>query len=141
LGRVPVQFVPVKVYPAAVMAFLNNQVQLAWLGGLSGGQARLALPGSVALARGEEGKAFISSFISHQSTGLSESVAFPLGASGGRSFTFGAKTSTSEVSVRRDRHVRGAHIYTDPCPSRASSRGPGRMLTKRTTMQPKRPSV
>jgi phosphonate transport system substrate-binding protein len=103
---VPVQFVPVKSYPAAVTAFRNNQVQLAWFGGLSGVQARLALPGSVAIAQGDEDKEFLSYFIAHQSTGLSESKDFPLAAKG-RSFTFGAKTSTSgrlmpEFEIRRN---------------------------------------
>lgn len=91
---VAVQFVPVKSYPAAVTAFRNNQVQLAWFGGLSGVQARLALPGSVAIAQGEEDKAFLSYFIAHASTGLTDQKDFPLAARG-RSFTFGAKTSTS----------------------------------------------
>ncbi|MCZ8044062.1 MAG: putative selenate ABC transporter substrate-binding protein [Beijerinckiaceae bacterium] len=91
---VPVQFVPVKSYPAAVTAFRNNQVQLAWFGGLSGVQARLALPGSLALAQGDEDKEFMSYFIANASTGLSETKDFPLAAKG-RSFTFGAKTSTS----------------------------------------------
>lgn len=91
---VPVQFVPVKSYPAAVTAFRNNQVQLAWFGGLSGVQARLALPGSLALAQGDEDREFMSYFIANASTGLNESKDFPLAAKG-RSFTFGAKTSTS----------------------------------------------
>ena len=30
-----VEYVPVKSYAAAVTAFRNNQVQLAWFGGLS----------------------------------------------------------------------------------------------------------
>lgn len=103
---VPVQFVPVKSYPAAVTAFRNNQVQLAWFGGLSGVQARLALPGSLAIAQGDEDKEFVSYFIAHQSTGLTESKEFPLAAKG-RSFTFGAKTSTSgrlmpEFEIRRN---------------------------------------
>lgn len=103
---VPVQFVPVKSYPAAVTAFRNNQVQLAWFGGLSGVQARIALPGSVAIAQGDEDKAFMTYFIAHQSTGLTESKDFPLTAKG-RSFTFGAKTSTSgrlmpEFEIRRN---------------------------------------
>lgn len=103
---VPVQFVPVKSYPAAVTAFRNNQVQLAWFGGLSGVQARLALPGSVAIAQGDEDKEFVSYFIAHQSTGLTETKDFPLAAKG-RSFTFGAKTSTSgrlmpEFEIRRN---------------------------------------
>lgn len=104
--NVAVQFVPVKSYPAAVTAFRNNQVQLAWFGGLSGVQARLALPGSVAIAQGDEDAAFMSYFIAHHSTGLSESKDFPLAAKG-RSFTFGAKTSTSgrlmpEFEIRRN---------------------------------------
>ena len=33
---VPVKYVPVKSYAAAVTASANNQVQLAWFGGLSG---------------------------------------------------------------------------------------------------------
>ena len=33
---VPVRYVPVKSYPAAVTAFTNNQVQLAWFGGFTG---------------------------------------------------------------------------------------------------------
>lgn len=90
----PVQFVPVKSYPAAVTAFRNNQIQLAWFGGLSGVQARLALPGSLALAQGEEDREFMSYFIANAATNLNESKDFPLAARG-RSFTFGAKTSTS----------------------------------------------
>jgi phosphonate transport system substrate-binding protein len=103
---VPVAFVPVKSYPAAVTAFRNNQVQLAWFGGLSGVQARLALPGSVALAQGEEDKAFVTYFIAHASTGLMEEKDFPIAAKS-KSFTFGAKTSTSgrlmpEYEIRRN---------------------------------------
>ena len=39
---VDVRYVPVKSYAAAVTAFRNNQVQLAWFGGLSGVRAREA---------------------------------------------------------------------------------------------------
>lgn len=91
---VPVKYVPVKSYPAAVTAFRNGQVQLAWFGGLSGVQARLSTPGSVAIAQGEEDQTFISYFIAHESTGLKPSENFPAEAAG-MSFTFGAKTSTS----------------------------------------------
>ena len=35
---VPVKYLPVKSYPAAVTAFVNDQVQFAWFGGLSGVQ-------------------------------------------------------------------------------------------------------
>ena len=38
-----VSYVPVKSYSASVQAFKNNDVQMAWFGGLSGVQARLAV--------------------------------------------------------------------------------------------------
>jgi phosphonate transport system substrate-binding protein len=38
--NVDVRYVPVKSYAAAVSAFRNNQVQLAWFGGLTGVQAK-----------------------------------------------------------------------------------------------------
>src|SRR5690554_502107 len=41
---VDVRYIPVKSYAAAVSAFRNNQVQLAWFGGLSGVQARRLVP-------------------------------------------------------------------------------------------------
>ncbi|MFC0201193.1 putative selenate ABC transporter substrate-binding protein [Paracoccus rhizosphaerae] len=91
---VPVQFVPVKSYPAAVTAFRNNQVQLAWFGGLSGVQARLLVPGARAIAQGDEDTQFVSYFIANTDTGLTASEDFPEDARG-MSFTFGAKTSTS----------------------------------------------
>ena len=37
---VPVRYVPVKSYPAAVTSFANGDVQLAWFGGVTGVQAR-----------------------------------------------------------------------------------------------------
>lgn len=91
---VDVQYVPVKSYAASVTAFRNDQIQLAWFGGLSGVQARLAVPGSQALAQGVEDRTFVSYFIAHESTGLQPSDDFPLAAEG-MSFTFGAQTSTS----------------------------------------------
>ncbi|MGR3199746.1 MAG: putative selenate ABC transporter substrate-binding protein [Paracoccus sp. (in: a-proteobacteria)] len=92
--EVPVQFVPVKSYPAAVTAFRNDQVQLAWFGGLSGVQARLLVPGARAIAQGDEDTQFVSYFIANTDTGLTASEDFPEEARG-MSFTFGAKTSTS----------------------------------------------
>ena len=77
---VPVQFVPVKSYPAAVTAFRNDQVQLAWFGGLSGVQARLLVPEARAIAQGDEDQTFVSYFIAHTDTGLTESADFPAAA-------------------------------------------------------------
>lgn len=79
---------------ASVVAFRNDQIQLAWFGGLSGVQARLAVLGSQALAQGDEDLKFISHFIAHESTGLEESEDFLLAVEG-MTFTFGAQTSTS----------------------------------------------
>lgn len=91
---VKVDYIPVKSYAASVAAFRNNQVQMAWFGGLSGVKARRAVPGSVAIAQGEEDLAFVSYFIAHKSSGLKQSDSFPKGIKG-RTFTFGSKGSTS----------------------------------------------
>ena len=91
---VEVQYVPVKSYAAAVTAFRNNQVQLAWFGGLSGVQARLLVPGSEAIAQGYEDQFFETYFIAHESTGLQAAKVFPDGIKG-KTFTFGSKGSTS----------------------------------------------
>ncbi|MDW5377481.1 putative selenate ABC transporter substrate-binding protein [Halomonas sp. HP20-15] len=92
---VEVEYVPVKSYSAAVSAFRNDQVQLAWFGGLSGVQARRLVPGSQALAQGSEDAAFHSYFIANSATGLEASDDGLPAAIAGHSFTFGAKTSTS----------------------------------------------
>ena len=98
---VEVKYIPVKSYAAAVTAFRNNQVQLGWFGALSGVQARRRVPGSRAIAQGYEDQFFKSYFIAHRSSGLlkgqGEAIdkqSFPL-AMAGRTFTFGAKGSTS----------------------------------------------
>lgn len=90
---VPVKYVPVKSYAAAVTAFRNDQVQLAWFGGLTGVQARRLVPGSEAIAQGYEDQFFVSYIIAHASTGLMPGDELPDLA--GRSFTFGSKGSTS----------------------------------------------
>ncbi len=91
---VPVRYLPVKSYPAAVTAFTNNQVQLAWFGGFTGVQARRAVPGSEAIAQGAEDVAFKSYVIANAKTGLQPGKDFPKDMAG-RSFTFGARASTS----------------------------------------------
>lgn len=92
--NVDVKFVPVKSYSASIAAFRNNQVQLAWFGGLSGVKARLIVPGSIAIAQGIEDPEFHSYIIANASTGLEKSEAFPAGIKG-KTFTFGSKGSTS----------------------------------------------
>lgn len=101
---VRVKYIPVKSYAAAVTAFKNNQVQMAWFGGLSGVRARLAVKGSKAIAQGEEDQRFVTYFIAHASTGLRENADFPKGISG-LTFTFGSKGSTSG-RLMPDFHIR-----------------------------------
>ena len=91
---VPVKYIPVKSYAATVTAFRNNQVQLAWFGGLSGVQARRLVPGSEAIAQGSEYPTFKSYIIANTSTGI-ERAATLSDALKGKTFTFGSKASTS----------------------------------------------
>jgi phosphonate transport system substrate-binding protein len=91
---VAVRYVPTSSYEASVEAFKNGDVQLAWFGGLTGAQARLAVPGSRAVAQGKVDPHFKSYFIAHVDTGIEPSDAFPLELAQ-RSFTFGASSSTS----------------------------------------------
>lgn len=91
---VKVVYVPVKSYAAAVTSFTNDEVQLAWFGGLSGVQARMRVPGSVAIAQGYEDQFFKTYFIAHESAGLKPSDKLT-DALKGKTFTFGSKGSTS----------------------------------------------
>jgi phosphonate transport system substrate-binding protein len=102
--QVDVEYIPVKSYAAAVTAFRNNQVQLAWFGGLSGVRARALVPGSEAIAQGYEDQFFVTYFIANASTGLEKSEAFP-DAIQGKTFTFGSKGSTSG-RLMPEHHVR-----------------------------------
>lgn len=91
---VPVEFVPSSDYKASVDMFKNGQIQLAWFGGVTGVQARAAVPGARAIVQGKEDTAFQSYFIAHRDAGLPASEAFPEGL-GALKFAFGAETSTS----------------------------------------------
>ena len=91
---VDVRYIPVKSYAAAVSAFRNNQVQLAWFGGLSGVRARALVKGSEAIAQGYEDQFFVTYFIAHSSAAIAASDKFPKGIAG-KTFTFGPKGSTS----------------------------------------------
>jgi len=91
---VEVQYIPVKSYAAAITAFRNNQVQLAWFGGLSGVQARRLVPGSEAIAQGFEDQLFKTYFIVNKSVGIEPADKLS-DAIKGKTFTFGSKGSTS----------------------------------------------
>jgi len=94
---VEVKYIPVKSYAAAITAFRNNQVQLAWFGGLSGVQARRLVPDSEALAQGKEDQFFKTYLIAHQSAKVNaaDSLADIANQLKGKTFTFGSKGSTS----------------------------------------------
>jgi phosphonate transport system substrate-binding protein len=91
---VPVEYVHATKYSASVEMFKNGDVLLAWFGGLTGVQARHAVPGARAIAQGVEDPKYHSYFIAHESTGLERSEVFPA-AIAGKTFTFGSKSSTS----------------------------------------------
>lgn len=118
---VPVKYIPVKSYSAAVTAFRNNQVQLAWFGGLSGVRARGLVEGSEAIAQGEEDPNFITHIIAHSSTGLKPSKDFPK-AIKGMTFTFGSKGSTSG-RLMPEYHIRNALGAPDKVFSRVGFSG------------------
>ena len=91
---ITVKYVPATKYSASVEMFKNGQIQLAWFGGLTGVQARAAVPGAKAIAQGIEDPQYVSYFIAHKDTGLTESKEFPA-AIKDLTFTFGSESSTS----------------------------------------------
>lgn len=90
-----VKFVPVKSYAASVTAFRNDDVQLAWFGGLSGVRARLLSEGSQAIAQGVEDPSFKSYFIAHKGVVANKDVDKLPESIVNKTFTFGSKGSTS----------------------------------------------
>ena len=91
---VDVAYVPARDYQASVEMFRNGDVQLAWFGGLTGVQARSAVPGARAIAQGAADPNYYSYFIAHTSTGLERSGRFPADIAD-LTFTFGSESSTS----------------------------------------------
>lgn len=91
---VKTEFVFSKDYADSVTKFKNGEVHLVWFGGLSGVQARMAVPGAEAIAQGVEDPKYKSYFIANKSTGLTESPDFPA-AIKDMTFTFGSPGSTS----------------------------------------------
>ena len=85
-----VRYVPSVNYAAVVTGFRNNDIQMAWYGGLTGVQARLAVPDAQALAQRPRDAEFHSVFIARKSLGITS-----LEQLKGRSFTFGSESSTS----------------------------------------------
>jgi phosphonate transport system substrate-binding protein len=91
---VQVEYVPSADYTASVDGFKNGDIQLCWFGGLTGLQARQAVPGAKVIACGKIDKQFKSYFVANKSLGLAKSDDFPMGLKG-KKFTFGSPSSTS----------------------------------------------
>ncbi|MBD3219605.1 putative selenate ABC transporter substrate-binding protein [bacterium] len=91
---VPVRYVPARDYAHSVELFRDGEVHLAWFGGLTGVQARAAVPGARAIAQGHADRQYFSYFIAHRSTGLERSDRFS-GAIADLAFAFGSERSTS----------------------------------------------
>ena len=115
---VPVEYVPARDYQACVEMFRNGDIALAWFGGLTGVQARAAVPGARAIAQGREDPQYYSYFIANAATGLQPSDDFPM-AIGGLTFTFGSESSTSgrllpEYFIRQNTGKAPAEFFTQP---------------------------
>ncbi|MFQ5873756.1 MAG: putative selenate ABC transporter substrate-binding protein, partial [Dehalococcoidia bacterium] len=87
---VEVRYIPSVDYAAVVTAFKRGDIQLGWFGGLTGVQARLAVPDSEAIAQRLRDAEFHSKFIVQ--AGLPVNTLEDLK---GLTFTFGSESSTS----------------------------------------------
>lgn len=91
-----VEYRPVTDYTAVVRAFQRGDIHLAWMGGLTGVQARELVPGADAIAQRDIDADFHSLFIATRDSGLEpfDDVS-GLTSLRGSSLTFGSETSTS----------------------------------------------
>jgi phosphonate transport system substrate-binding protein len=87
---IPFEYRPATSYPALVTAFQNGEVLLGWFGGLTGVQARLAVPGAAAVAQRPIDREFRSVFIVGADVDADELLDLA-----GLRFTFGSESSTS----------------------------------------------
>jgi len=115
---VEVVYVPAADYQASVEMFKNGDVQLAWFGGLTGVQARQAVPRARAIVQGKEDQQYYSYFIAHASTGIERTEAFPLEIAR-HPFTFGPPSSTSgrlmpEFFIRENTGKSPAEFFEQP---------------------------
>jgi phosphonate transport system substrate-binding protein len=93
---VPVRYVPVVDYSAAVSAFRTGSLDLVWFGGLTGVQARLQRPGAKLIAQRDIDAKFRTVFIANSRSGLKPINSMQgLQSLRGRRFTFGSESSTS----------------------------------------------
>ena len=114
---VEVEYVPTVDYAATVVGFKQGDIHMAWFGGLTSVQARIAVPGSEAIARRPQDAEFHSRFIVQ--AGLDVNVLSDLK---GLTFTFGSESSTSghvmprhfmlQAGVDPDEELRGAPNFS-----------------------------
>ena len=92
--RVQVEYVPSIDYAAVVTAFTQDELQVAFFGGLTGVQARLQNPGAQAIAQREHDARFHSRFIVREGLSM-DSLAELKEQAQGLTITFGSESSTS----------------------------------------------
>jgi phosphonate transport system substrate-binding protein len=85
-----VRYVPSIDYSAVVSAFRQGDIHMAWYGGLTGVQARLAATGAMAIAQRPEDQEFLSVFVARPGSGIETLIDLQ-----GKTFTFGSESSTS----------------------------------------------
>ncbi|MEO5710484.1 MAG: putative selenate ABC transporter substrate-binding protein [Nocardioidaceae bacterium] len=91
-----VDYKPVTDYTAVVRAFEVGDIYLAWMGGLTGVQARARVPGATAIAQRDIDADFHSLFIATKKSGLkSFDNVSGLTSLADHTLTFGSDTSTS----------------------------------------------
>lgn len=94
--KLKVVYRPVTDYTAVVRAFEVGDIHLAWMGGLTGAQARNRVPGATAVAQRNIDQDFHSVFIANTASGLRPfDTVEGVRALAGHTFTFGSETSTS----------------------------------------------
>jgi phosphonate transport system substrate-binding protein len=96
LGQ-PVEYIATSDYSASVEMFKAGDVELAWFGGLTGVQARAAVPGAHAIAQGAVDPHFRSYLVVHDPSRITGDPdgPLPVEALRGLRFAFGSRQSTS----------------------------------------------
>ena len=85
-----VEYIPSIDYAAVVTGFKQGDIHLGWYGGLTGVQARLAVPDAQAIAQRPRDEQFHSVFVADPGLGFTS-----LADVAGKSLTFGSESSTS----------------------------------------------
>lgn len=113
---IAVEYVPARDYQASVEMFKNGDVHLAWFGGLTGVQARQAVPGARAIAQGASDPEYYTYFIAHRDAGLAEKCSTVHLLAGGDKGAQVVKCHTLKCHTLKLRalrpHTLGCHAFT-----------------------------